>query len=176
RCAAGKRLMTAGTSVERMRRLRELFDGAMDRPVEQRSAWLARETDGDEAMRAEVESLITISESTDGGIERASAFVRSATGAALDGQRLGPYQIVRCIGLGGMGTVYEAVRADDQYRQRVAITGVQHGFGSDLSVQRFRRERQILATLSHPNIATLLDGGVAPVGCPFLGLEYSDGS
>ena len=168
--------MTAGTPVERMRRLRELFDGAMDQPAEQRSAWLARETEGDDSLRVEVESLITISESTDVGIERASAFVRSASGVALDGQRLGPYQIVRCIGLGGMGAVYEAVRADDQYRQRVAIKVVQHGLGSDLSVQRFRRERQILATLSHPNIATLLDGGVAPDGRPFLVMEYVEGS
>ena len=78
------------------------------------------------------------------------------------------------IGMGGMGAVYEGVRAD-QYRKRVAIKLVQGGLDSELTLARFRRERQILANLEHPNVATLLDGGVTPDGRPFLVMEYVEG-
>jgi serine/threonine protein kinase len=73
-----------------------------------------------------------------------------------------------------MGAVYEGVRAD-QYRKRVAIKLVQGGLDSELTLARFRRERQILANLAHPNVATLLDGGVTPDGRPFLVMEYVEG-
>jgi hypothetical protein len=78
------------------------------------------------------------------------------------GQRLGPYDVVRLIGLGGMGAVYEAVRDDGQFKKRVAIKLVQGRHHSALTLARFRLERQILANLEHKNIATLLDGGVSP--------------
>jgi serine/threonine-protein kinase len=75
-----------------------------------------------------------------------------------------------------MGAVYEAVRADDQYRKRVAIKLVHRGLDSQATLTRFRRERQILANLEHPNIARLLDGGVAADGRPFLVMENVDGN
>ena len=75
------------------------------------------------------------------------------------GRRIGPYEVTRLVGVGGMGAVYEAVRADDQYRKRVAIKFLRRGLEGDLAVRRFRYERQILANLSHPNIAALLDTG-----------------
>jgi serine/threonine protein kinase/tetratricopeptide (TPR) repeat protein len=93
----------------------------------------------------------------------------------LEGQRLGPYRIERKLGSGGMGDVYLAERADDEYQQRVAIKLVRAGVYSAQVQSRLRMERQILARLEHPNIARLLDGGRAPDGTPYLVMEYIDG-
>jgi eukaryotic-like serine/threonine-protein kinase len=95
--------------------------------------------------------------------------------AGLEGQRLGPYRIERKLGTGGMGDVYLAERADDEYQQRVAIKLVRAGVYSAQIQSRLRMERQILARLEHPNIARLLDGGRAPDGTPYLVMEYVDG-
>lgn len=94
---------------------------------------------------------------------------------ALEGQRLGPYRFVRKLGSGGMGDVWLAERADDEYQQRVAIKLVRPGLFSAQLQGRLRMERQILASLQHPNIARLLDGGRAADGTPYLVLEYIDG-
>jgi serine/threonine protein kinase/tetratricopeptide (TPR) repeat protein len=93
----------------------------------------------------------------------------------MEGQRLGPYRIERKLGTGGMGDVYLAERADDEYQQRVAIKLVRSGVYSAQVQSRLRMERQILARLEHPNIARLLDGGRAPDGTPYLVMEYIDG-
>ena len=94
---------------------------------------------------------------------------------SLEGQRLGPYRILRKLGSGGMGDVYLAERADEEYQQQVAIKLVRSGMFSRQVQGRLRMERQILATLQHPNIARLLDGGRAPDGTPYLVMEYIDG-
>ncbi len=94
---------------------------------------------------------------------------------SLEGQLLGRYRIVRKLGSGGMGDVYLAERADDEYQQRVALKIVRGGLFSPQIQSRLRMERQILATLQHPNIARLLDGGRAPDGTPYLVMEYIDG-
>ena len=93
----------------------------------------------------------------------------------IEGQRLGPYRIVRKLGSGGMGDVYLAERADDEYTQAVAIKLVRAGAFTPQVQGRLRTERQILARLQHPNIARLLDGGRAPDGTPYLVMEYIDG-
>ncbi len=90
------------------------------------------------------------------------------------GDRIGPFRVVREAGRGGMGTVYEAVREDGQFEQRVAIKMVAGGLQSADAVERFRRERQLLARLEHPNIARLLDGGTTAQG-PYLVMEYIEG-
>jgi non-specific serine/threonine protein kinase/serine/threonine-protein kinase len=92
------------------------------------------------------------------------------------GQRLGPYQLLDELGRGGMGSVWLARRADDQYQKRVAIKLIQSGIDSHLIVERFRAERQILAGLDHPNIARLLDGGSAGDGRPYFVMEHVDGT
>lgn len=96
-------------------------------------------------------------------------------GDAMLGRHLGPYQVIEQIGKGGMGEVYRAVRVDDQYRKQVAIKLVRAGHDSPFVVARFRNERQILASLEHPNIARLLDGGATPEGIPFLVMELVEG-
>jgi serine/threonine-protein kinase len=91
------------------------------------------------------------------------------------GLRIGAYKVLRELGHGGMGAVYLAARADDQYQKRVAIKVVKAGaFGED-AIRHFRRERQILASLDHPNIARLLDGGATDEGLPYLVMEHVEG-
>ncbi|MET0659550.1 MAG: serine/threonine-protein kinase, partial [Steroidobacteraceae bacterium] len=90
-------------------------------------------------------------------------------------ERFGSYRILRSLGQGGMGEVFLAERADDQYRQQVAIKLVRRGLVSKAVQSRLRLERQILATLDHPNIARLLDGGTTADGVPYIIMEYVDG-
>ena len=107
--------------------------------------------------------------------------VKSAAGDALAaigtdniGRRFGPYEITELIGEGGMGRVYKALRADDEYDRTVAIKLLTaHGVANDL-VERFRRERQILANLDHPNIARMLDGDSVD-GTPYIVMEFVEG-
>lgn len=106
--------------------------------------------------------------------------LRGADGLALPdeprpGSRIGAYEVVREIGRGGMGIVFEAFRADDDYRKRVAIKLVGAGARTSAVMLRFRRERRILAQLEHPNIAGLLDGGLTPDGAPWFALEFVEG-
>ncbi|MEO6924714.1 MAG: serine/threonine-protein kinase, partial [Bryocella sp.] len=86
------------------------------------------------------------------------------------------YRLVRLIGRGGMGTVYEGVRADEAYEQRVAVKLIRSQLGTLGMAARFRRERQILAALEHRNIARLLDGGATEHGEPFFVMEYVEGT
>ena len=89
--------------------------------------------------------------------------------------RLGVYRVIREIGHGGMGTVYLGVRDDDAFQKRVAIKVLKRGMDTDSIVRRFRHERQILASLEHPFIASLLDGGSTPDGRPYFAMEYVEG-
>jgi hypothetical protein len=89
--------------------------------------------------------------------------------------RLGPYRLIREIGHGGMGTVYLGVRDDDAFQKRVAIKVLKRGMDTESIVRRFRHERQILASLEHPFIAGLLDGGTTPDGRPYFAMEYVEG-
>ena len=93
----------------------------------------------------------------------------------MQGATLGPYRVVQTLGSGGMGVVYLAERADEQYEQLVAIKLGRHRLVDQNAQQRLRVERQILANLDHPNIARLLDGGTADDGTPYIVMEYIDG-
>ncbi len=92
----------------------------------------------------------------------------------LTGERIGPYRIVRSLGRGGMGEVFLAERAE-QFQQQVAIKVVRRGLLSRQIQGRLKLERQILATLDHPNIARLFDGGTTTDGTPYIVMEYVDG-
>src|SRR6202000_3074204 len=93
----------------------------------------------------------------------------------MRGRRLGAYQVVEQIGEGGMGAVYRAFRADDQYKKQVALKIIRGGEDSGFVVSRFRNERTILARLDHPNIARLIDGGTTDEGLPYFVMELIDG-
>ena len=97
------------------------------------------------------------------------------TRPGLDAERrIGPYKLIRELGRGGMGTVWLAARADEQFEKRVALKVVR-GSDSEEVLRFFRRERQILAGLEHPNIARLLDGGTTEEGLPYFVMEHVEG-
>ncbi|MEZ4457747.1 MAG: serine/threonine-protein kinase [Gemmatimonadales bacterium] len=158
-------------------RVRELFDEAVARPPGERDDFLRSAVPDDPELRAEVASLLAAHDAPDELFDRPlpERFGATRAAASLIGRDLGAYRITREIGRGGMGTVYEAVRADDQFAKRVAIKMLRSGIDSATALRRFRREQEIQAALAHPNIATLLDAGATDEGAPYLVLEYVDG-
>jgi non-specific serine/threonine protein kinase/serine/threonine-protein kinase len=164
-----------------MKMLEELFQNALDLPASERDAFLAQACAGDQELKASVLRLLASDQAADdhtfwkGSALSAEAKLDPQTGPSRVGQILGDYRIVDVIGEGGMGTVYRAVRADAEYEQSVAIKLVRGGFDSASLAERFRQERQILANLSHPNIALLLDGGTTDDGLPYLVMEFIAG-
>jgi serine/threonine protein kinase len=131
-------------------------------------------------LRSEVESLLDSDAALGDFIERPPAelrqfFSEQPACAVQIGMRVGAYELVQELGSGGMGTVYLAKRADAQFQKNVAIKLIRKGMESELVVARFRKERQILASLEHANIARLLDAGVTADGQPFLVMEYIEG-
>ncbi len=167
-------------STQRWTRIRELFESACDLSRDEREAFLAEACDGDTELRAEVESILDSSEQTPAlldapAVEAFPELFEHEPPASLVGQRIGAYELVRFIASGGMGAVYLAARADDQYEKNVAIKLIRRRMMTRETLRRFRAERQTLATLDHPNIARLLDGGVMADGLPYLVMEYVDG-
>jgi eukaryotic-like serine/threonine-protein kinase len=160
-------------------RQKELFQAALTRAPAARGAFLDEACGGDGALRHEVESLLVAHEEAGGFLSRPiqleTVAEEAAAGTEAGPQRIGPYQILDTIAHGGMGTVYRAVRDDDAFRKTVALKLVRGGHRSDYFERRFRQERQILAGLQHPNIATVLDGGTTEDGQPYLVMEYIDG-
>jgi eukaryotic-like serine/threonine-protein kinase len=160
---------------ERWRQVKAVLDGALEKRPAERAAFVATACEDDSELRREVESLLVYElESTD-FIEEPlfGRFTGGPVGLA-EGQRVGPYRIVREIGRGGMGAVYLAARADEELDQRVALKLVGLGSAAEI-VRRFRAERQILAHLVHPNIARFLDAGTAEDGRPYFVMEYVEG-
>ncbi len=115
----------------------------------------------------------TIPESADA--ENHPTSVLPSEDDAERGLRIGPYQVLRKLGEGGMGTVYLAARADQEFKKHVAIKVIRKGMASEEIVSRFRRERQILAALDHPGIAKLFDGGTTEDGLSYFVMEYIQG-
>jgi len=164
--------------VEKRQRLElvdELFHAALERDPCQRAAFLA-EACPEVTMRRKVESLLEADFRYENSLKTPDAqALGTHAQSSLVGRQLGAYRIVREIGRGGMGVVYEAVRVDGEYEQRVAIKLIARGPDSAFISHRLRKERQILANLNHPNIARLLDGGTTEDGQPYLVMEYVDG-
>ena len=163
---------------ERWQQVRAILDHAIAMPRSERSPYLEENCAGDQELRDELESLLRSHE------EAGSVFLKepAANLKALEpristriGCRIGVYEIVEEIGHGGMGEVYRAVRADGQYEKAVAIKLVRGGYDRSFLLERFRHERQILASLDHPNIARLFDGGTTDEGVPYLVMELIEG-
>lgn len=164
---------------ERWRKIDRIFDDALGLEARERARFLDNACAADIELRSEVESLIAASERSGKFIESPFLFAAEACdgdAVSMSGQLVGQYRLLREIGQGGMGVVYLAVRADDEFKKQVAIKLVQPGPHNRKLLRRFRRERQILATLDHPNIARLLDGGTTGQGVPYLVMEYITGT
>ncbi|MFO0840540.1 MAG: serine/threonine-protein kinase [Phycisphaerae bacterium] len=164
----------------RWQTVKELAAVASELEGEARHAYLAHECGEDAGLRAEVHSLLAAAESAPTLVDRpAIDSLKPELGAdaerGLIGRQLGAYQIVRPIAFGGMGSVYLARRADDAYRNEVAIKLIRGSLLDGESYHRFCQERQTLADLNHPNIARLLDGGRSDDGLPYLVMEYVAG-
>ena len=164
---------------ERWQHIKRVVADALELEPAQRAAFVQSECGDDTQLRTDVESLL------EGSGERIETFAdeldtslraHGREEATRAGDRLGAYEIVREIGRGGMGAVYLARRADEQFEKQVAIKILKRGTDTDEVLRRFRAERQILARLDHPNIARLLDAGTTDDGLPYFVMEHVEGA
>lgn len=166
---------------EQFQKINDLFLAGLEQPYEQRNAFLKNACGDDENLQREVESLLEAHEKAESFMKESPVnhgtlnlnLVESEQQLEA-GHQIGAYKIIRVIGRGGMGTVYLAERADQQYKKHVAIKLVK-GTNTELFLHHFRNERQILASFDHPNIARLLDGGSTDTGLPYFVMEYVEG-
>jgi eukaryotic-like serine/threonine-protein kinase len=168
---------------ERWSDIQRQLDVALSLNIAERSAFLESIGAKDIELRNELESLLA-GEAADPGfmstgalsLLQSSSLESGSASNSLLGKILGAYRITGQIGVGGMGEVYLAARADGHYDQEVAVKIVRPGLGGHFGSIRFRNERQILANLDHPNIAKILDGGTTEDGLPYFVMEFIDGS
>jgi serine/threonine protein kinase len=164
---------------EQWQQIKDVLQTALELEPGDRASYLDEACEGHAFTRDEVESFIgsyasgTFLETPIFGV--ISGRIERESTAGLAGGRLGAYEIIDQIALGGMGTVYRAVRADGQYQHQVAVKIVRPDLSVQLTASRFRNERQILASLDHPNIARLLDGGTTIDGLPYFVMELIAG-
>jgi serine/threonine protein kinase/Tol biopolymer transport system component len=166
---------------ERWQKIKELLLAAQELDASDRDNFLREACGSDQALRAEVESLLALDDSrVESGLSTTGLLretgLSSAAADPMVGRRVGAYEIVRQIGQGGMAVVYLAVRADDAYRKQVAVKLVRLELDSAEVLNRFRNERQMLAGLDHPNIVRLIDGGSTSEGLPYLVMDYVEGT
>jgi serine/threonine protein kinase len=181
------RFSSSALSPERWQKLDRIFSEALDRAPEDRAVFLDQACAGDANLRLEVEALLAQDADAGDFIETPAAagvdtllditatLPEAPPEESMSGQRLGSFLLEDEIGRGGMGSVYRAQRDDGTYSQQVAIKVVKWGFAGPEVVERFRRERQILALVNHPNIAQIFDGGSTADGRPYLVMELIDG-
>ncbi|MEM7351980.1 MAG: serine/threonine-protein kinase [Acidobacteriota bacterium] len=162
----------------------EVFEEALDQPPEVRAAFLDRACGGNVALRQAVEQMLAADQGADtlldqpifsSGRAAAQREPVAVTRQLKRGSILGAYRILRRVGQGGMSTVYLAVRNDDTFQRHVVVKLVRPGMESETILERLRTERQILASLDHPNIARLYDGGTTEDGLPYFVMEYVEG-
>src|SRR5215831_1963448 len=159
----------------------EVFQAALEIPPADRNAWLTEHCGTAPELRREVESLLAAeSASADflskSDLPRAAGLLLSdQTELDQRGQHIGPFKILKELGRGGMGVVYLAARDQNEFRQTVALKLIRRGLDTDDILRRFRNERQILASLNHPNIGKLFEGGTTDDGLPYFVMEYIDG-
>ncbi len=162
-------------SRQRWQRIRTIFDEVLAVPADRRPFFLETKCEGDSALLAELYSLIDASEAEESLAASMSEEARAREDAAHKRRWIGPYELDRLLGRGGMGAVYLAHRVDGQFRQQLAIKLIDLPLATELYRNRFRLEREILARLVHPFIARLLDGGVNDDGELYLAMEYVEG-
>lgn len=167
-------------SPNRWQQIKDLFNLAIEQPETEREAFLRTKTGGDTDLLKEVLSLLSHALP---GTQTFDELQMQAAGALLDhsqlpvepGEMVGDYRITRELGRGGMAVVFEAERAGKDFNQQVAIKVMKRGMDTAAIVERFRRERRLLAGLQHPAIARMYDGGSTAEGLPYFVMELCEG-
>ncbi len=165
-------------SPKKWHRVKNIFLDALELEDTPREDFLNKKCRKDSEIRNEVEKLLAAHFAAENFIEKPAAEVVSifqTNGSSFQPKHFGHYKIIKEIGAGGMGAVFLAERADGEFSQQVAIKIIRQTIAESELINRFKRERQILANLNHPNIAKLLDGGVSDDGLPFLAMEFVEG-
>jgi eukaryotic-like serine/threonine-protein kinase len=167
------------TQNENWKQIKQIFSKALELEGPERLRFVEAESNGDEDVMREVLSLLEAHENT-GVLDREMDDVRmsaisEARSSFMKGELIGRYRILHELGYGGMGSVFLAERADGEYEQRVALKLLRSVFAADSQVQRFKMERQILATLDYEKIARLIDGGITERGQPWFAMELVEG-
>lgn len=162
----------------------EILQAVLNHTPEDRGSFVSPACAGDPAPISDVDTLLSQHETSENvqQLHQPETDLNSCNDLGAEehvdpliGRRLGAYRIEREVARGGMGTVYEALRVDNEFTKRVAIKVVKRGMDTDFVLRRFRKERQILAALNHANIASLLDGGTTDDGLPYFVMEYIEG-
>lgn len=156
-------------------RIRALLEDALDLPVDERPAFVSAGAGADEWVREQVLAMLRLHVEQPAALAGGARALVSELAPAMP-EQIGAYRLLRLLGEGGMGSVYLGERADGEFRQQVAIKLIRAGFSQPELIERFKQEREILARLSHPNIARLFDGGLASDGRPWYAMEYIEGS
>lgn len=151
----------------------DIFTAALDQPSDTRLDWAIAQCGADKALTAKVRALIIADGSGEDGLRTGGAGQDASDDPIPD--RAGAYKITDLIGRGGMGAVYRGTRDTGDFEHSAAIKIVKPGVLSEALIARFERERQILASFNHPNIARLLDGGTLDDGSPYIVMELIDG-
>ncbi len=162
----------------RFQKVKDIFAEAAELSTDSRARFVREKCGADESLFAEVNSLLAAHDEAENIIEKNAFSFDSFTnsnGRSYDGKQFGNYKILREIGRGGMGAVFLAERNDGEFNQKVALKIVRQTILDHETERHFRREREILASLNHPNIAHLHDGGVSTRGEVFLAMEYVEG-
>jgi eukaryotic-like serine/threonine-protein kinase len=164
---------------DRWTRIKQIFLDVCEQPPDKRGAFLNDACGDDEQIRREVDELLRADAQDitllDANPETVYSFLSNELSQPSVPDQIGPYKVLEELGRGGMGIVYLVERADRQYKKRMALKLVKHGMDTEEVLHRFRYERQILASLEHPNIARLYDGGATGDGRPYLVMEYVEG-
>ncbi len=161
--------------------IQDIFSEALELEEQERASYVLTKTEGDQELKEEVEKLLHGAEKANsffGNLEDkvSDAWQKAAETTLLsEGEKVGVYQIEKEIGRGGMAVVYLAKRIDGEFEQKVAIKVIKRGMDSDEVLRRFMAEKQILASLNHPNISKILNSGLAPNGLPYFVMEYVEG-
>ncbi len=175
---------------ERWQKIEEIFEIAVELPEPEREKYLREVCGGDDELRREIELLISADSKAEEFIEQPplgsntlanlipgdfDETIETSVPPHFLGRRIGAYRLVREIGRGGMGAVFLARRDDAEFKKSVAIKLIKRGMDTDFILKRFRNERQILATLDHPFIGRLLDGGTTDDDLPYFVMEFIEG-
>ena len=165
-------------NLDRFDLIEQLFLEAQAYPTGEREAFVEKACAGDVVLLNELRSLLEADE-----LAEQEAFLQQpplppdqlpSAGDSMRGKQIGPYTVLRRLGRGGMGDVFLA-QQERPFKRRVALKVIRRGMDTEEVLLRFKMERQILASLNHPNIARLLDGGVTEEDLPYFAMEYVDG-